>query len=891
MSRLVEKDADNTKDVKDIKAFPATIHSGTAVQISNASAHIPAYFPPHHSISRYAGTQIEQVLTAVAGRFVGAHPAHPPVYRVHSERGFRRLPDCRYDMNLHERFPSVQSGEFVYVWGKLWSDTEAELPFAISCYSPARVYINGRSVFRSNLNEDVFPERRSYFRAKLDAGWNHIVLEFVAVGTGCGGIFGTGSVKGAPLHFLMPTAEHNGCEGWLYSAPQQQRWSVWPGQSNVESSGADMHHRQEKTATSHTITDGRDNVREERSSVTLGYGEADLAARYTWYPELRWTEQEQQEGQLSRIFGVKQDAVAFSWCSIESMNPEPILVKLHGSCRAISSLAVYLDGTLISNKAQDRDHLIVPLRLDFGRHELIVESVCDGEGWGFELELDPDRDRDRDRDRDSDLDAAFANNASLVSLDGAVTTADSGGAEKGRQTTGAGVDINVDMDVPTSKAMAESIRPANTQADRENSTNNNAAIQKVRLVQPYPIEGSTDPWLHLGPFEVESAPSVASLSTVRALLGEGATAQFWRVDQPDSWVRPYTETAMYGRWNYPLGVTLYGLLATGQELSQPYFAEYAQGHIEQCTTLHTYALWDRDRFGAPGINHQLTLIDSLDDCGSFGAAMLVAHRMRPLQGAEKAAADIAAYISETQDRQEDGALYRAAGTTDFMKDTMWCDDLYMSTPFLTEYYRLTGEAAYLEDAARQFLLYRKRMFQPELGIMHHVYDIKFDKPNGVPWGRGNGWVIFSLTELLTVMPEEYELREKLLHFWNELAYGYLRLQDQQGLWHQVLTDPESYAEASCTSMFIYAYARGVRLGWVSEPDVFISSAQRGWEGLSRYCIDKNGNVYGVCRGSGYSFNKLYYKEELDWQLNDTHGIGIVLLAGVELLRLTRSCSG
>lgn len=872
MSRLVEKDK---------TASPVTIPSGTAIRRSDAWAHIPAYFPPHHSISRYAGTQIDQVLTAVAGRFVGAHPAHPPVYRVHSERGFRRLPDCRYDMNLHERLPSVQSGEFVYVWGKLWSDTEAELPFAISCYSPARVHINGRSVFRSNLNEDVFPERRSYFRAKLDVGWNHVVLEFVAVGTGCGGIFGTGSVKGAPLHFLMPTAEHSGCEGWLYSAPQQQRWSVWPGQSNAEFSTAEMHHGQKET-TSQAMKDGKADASEEVSAASLSDGEADFATRYTWYPELRWTEQEQQQGQLSRIFGVKQDAVAFSWCSIESMNPEPILVKLHGSCRAISSLAVYLDGTLISNKAQDRDRLIVPLRLDFGRHELIVESVCDGEGWGFELELQSDP------DPDLDLDAAFAHNASSASLDGAVTTADSGRAEAGRQTTGAGVGVNMDMNVPANKTMAESTGPANTQVDRQSSTNNNAAIQKVRLVQPHPIEGSTDPWLHLGPFEVEDAPSVASLPTVRTLLGEGATAQFWRVDQPDSWVRPYTETAMYGRWNYPLGVTLYGLLATGQELSKPYFADYAQGHIEQCTALHTYAVWDRNRFGAPGINHQLALIDSLDDCGSFGAAMLVAHRMRPLQGVEKAAADIATYISQTQDRQEDGALYRAAGTTDFMKDTMWCDDLYMSTPFLTEYYRLSGEVAYLDDAARQFLLYRKRMFQPELGIMHHVYDIKFDKPNGVPWGRGNGWVIFSLTELLTVMPEEHELREELLHFWSELAYGYLRLQDQQGLWHQVITDPESYAEASCTSMFIYAYARGVRLGWVSEPDVFISSAQRGWEGLSRYCIDKGGNVYGVCRGSGYSFNKLYYKDELDWQLNDTHGIGIVLLAGVELLRLTRS---
>ncbi|KHL96290.1 hypothetical protein QW71_07470, partial [Paenibacillus sp. IHB B 3415] len=227
------------------------------------------------------------------------------------------------------------------------------------------------------------------------------------------------------------------------------------------------------------------------------------------------------------------------------------------------------------------------------------------------------------------------------------------------------------------------------------------------------------------------------------------------------------------------------------------------------------------------------------------------------------------------------------GTTYFMQGTMWCDDLYMSTPFLVRYYQLTGNAAYLDDAVAQFLHYRERLFQPELGIMHHVYDYKFGKPNGVPWGRGNGWVLFSLTELLEILPEQHPQRPELLDYFRELCEGYLRLQDAAGLWHQVLTDAESYAEASCSSMFVYAFARGVRRGWLLEPHPYAAAAIRGWHALAEYCIDKQGNVYGVCRGSGYSFNKLYYKEQLTWQLNDTHGIGIVLLAGIEALELTR----
>jgi hypothetical protein len=55
--------------------------------------------------------------------------------------------------------------------------------------------------------------------------------------------------------------------------------------------------------------------------------------------------------------------------------------------------------------------------------------------------------------------------------------------------------------------------------------------------------------------------------------------------------------------------------------------------------------------------------------------------------------------------------------------------------------------------------------------------------------------------------------------------------------------------------------------------------------LTRKSIDKKGNVYGVCGGSAYSFTSEYYKKDLQTRLNDTHGIGIVLLAGIEVMKL------
>lgn len=754
-----------------------------------------AYFHPRHSIVRTAGEHTEAILAIIANRYIGANPPQSPVYRVHLTDSFPRLADCRYEMNLKERLPELQDGEFVYAWGKLWSDADSEIPLALSCFGPVTVYVNGVAVFASNLNDDVFPDRKAFFRTGLKAGWNQFLLECTAVGTGCGGIFGTGSVKGAPLHFLAPSAERSGCEGWIYSAPQRSRWALLPEGGEAPEAGE--------------VAEAREGGEAAEAA------EAALAARCTWYPAAGWpdTTAQAQGGNLARVLGAVPGAAALAWSRLAVSAPGGADVRLSLHSREVTALKVYVDGRLAAIHSEESAECVLPL--GFGSHELLVEAVCSGPGWGFRLE------------------AAEA---------------------------------------------APRVRAGDT-GDGPTST--------VKLVSPYPVEGQTGPWLYLGPFLQSAVPQPMEAASMDAPFGEGAEECFWRVDRPGGTVRPYLESALYGRWNYPLGVTLYGLLRTGQALGDPHYSAYTRGHIEQCTRLHAYSLWERNRYGAPGINQQLALMDSLDDCGSFGATMLAAHVEQPLNGAPETAEYIARYIHETQSRDEEGALYRTRGTTDFMQGTMWCDDLYMSTPFLSRYYLLTGDTVYLDDAVSQFRHYRNRLFQPELGIMHHVYDYKFGKPNGVAWGRGNGWVLFSLTELLEVLPEQHPQREELLDYYRMLCQGYIRLQDGAGLWHQVLTDPESYAEASCSSMFVYAFARGVRRGWLPEPIPYADAALRGWKALAEYCVDHRGNVYGVCRGSGYSFNKLYYKEQLTWQLNDTHGIGIVLLAGIEVLELRR----
>lgn len=409
---------------------------------------------------------------------------------------------------------------------------------------------------------------------------------------------------------------------------------------------------------------------------------------------------------------------------------------------------------------------------------------------------------------------------------------------------------------------------------------------EVALVSPCNIAGSNQPWMYAGPLAPDRIPAWPAMRDLDALVDSLEGETYWRLDAPDGWVRPYNENPLYGKWNYPLGVTLYGLLHAARVLGSKETEAYVVSHFQYCCDTYRYAMWDRRQYGgATNVHHLLTSLDSLDDCGSCGSALLEVARETDLRDYRTIADVVADYITNDQARLGDGTFFRKELMHEFHNQTMWADDLYMSVPFLCRYYQLTGEQRFVDDAARQFLGFKKRLYIPELRLMSHIYDFSRDLATGIPWGRGNGWVVFSLSELLEVLPPGHGLRPELLQMFRELSDGILAQQDEAGMWHQVLNEHDAYPETSCTSMFAYAFARGVRFGWYEDPVPFHRAALRGWEALTRISIDATGNVHGVCRGSEFSFQSEYYKRDLLWNLNDTHGVGIVLLAGIEILRL------
>lgn len=419
-----------------------------------------------------------------------------------------------------------------------------------------------------------------------------------------------------------------------------------------------------------------------------------------------------------------------------------------------------------------------------------------------------------------------------------------------------------------------------------------AGGKQVPFHSPVDVHGSNEAWLYLGPFDANAELNDKEIATTKRVIADN----YWRLDRPSTWIRPYYENAMlsnkwtvgnttnFARWDYPLGVTIYGLLQTGRLLDRSDVLSYALEHVQSCTDMFEYSMWDREQYGFPAINQQLVMMKMLDNCGSFGSAMLESYKEDHNSGYLPIAERIADFMLQQLERKEDGAFYRVC-QDEYSANTMWADDLYMSTPFLCRYAAITGSREALDEAAKQFLLFRNYLFMPEQRIMSHVFDFKYGMPTRIPWGRGNGWTLFSLTEVLEALPADHVHRLELIRFFNELCAGYAELQAESGLWHQVLNDPDAYQEASCTAMFAYSFARGVRFGWLTEPQRFVQAALNAWDGLTRFAIDAQGNVHGVCSGSRYAFTADYYKKDLLTVTNDNHGVGIMMLAGTEIVKL------
>jgi unsaturated rhamnogalacturonyl hydrolase len=234
-------------------------------------------------------------------------------------------------------------------------------------------------------------------------------------------------------------------------------------------------------------------------------------------------------------------------------------------------------------------------------------------------------------------------------------------------------------------------------------------------------------------------------------------------------------------------------------------------------------------------------------------------------------------------------------------DQMWLDGLYMAGPFYAEYARTFDEPQAFDDIAHQFTLVWEQTRDPRTGLLYHAWDERrlqrwADPTTGRSphlWGRAMGWYAMALADVLDYFPADHPRRPAIVTIFQQAAEAIARVQDgATGLWYQVLDQAGregNYREASASCMFVYALAKGVRMGYLSSD--YLPAARKGYQGILRELIMIDGqglvSLEGTCSVAGLGGNPYrdgsysYYVTE-PVASNDYKGVGPFILASLEL---------
>ncbi|GIO68020.1 glycoside hydrolase family 88 protein [Paenibacillus sp. FSL M7-1455] len=344
-----------------------------------------------------------------------------------------------------------------------------------------------------------------------------------------------------------------------------------------------------------------------------------------------------------------------------------------------------------------------------------------------------------------------------------------------------------------------------------------------------------------------------------------------------------------GKWSYDYGVVLKGFellwRQTGDRAYYRFIQDNMDDFIQEDGTIRGYRL---DEYNIDHINN--------------GKLLFVLHA-ETKQDKYKKAAELLRNQLRSHPRTSEGAFWHKQ----IYPYQIWLDGLYMGSPFYLEYLLAFEDGEGLGDVTKQFILCERHTKDAKTGLLFHAWDEKRVQPWCDPetglsanfWGRSLGWFVMALVDVLALLPVQHADYQELVRILNDTLAAIRKFQDSEsGVWYQVVDQggrKGNYLEASASSMFTYAMAKGIRLGvlddgWRETLDQayrgliaeFVLETKEGWVNLNKNC-----QVAGLGGADKRDGTYAYYISE-PIVTNDQKGLGAFLQACAEYEALPRA---
>ncbi len=367
-------------------------------------------------------------------------------------------------------------------------------------------------------------------------------------------------------------------------------------------------------------------------------------------------------------------------------------------------------------------------------------------------------------------------------------------------------------------------------------------------------------------------------TTLQSLQSEIAPLD-WAVRTADSVMRRYP--VLTQRWHYEPGVVLSGLQLLAAKTGDTRYSDFIRRTMDSFVnpdgSIRTYLLED---YNLDQINQGKLLFKLYETTGDerYRKAAQLLHRQL-----------------QNHPRNPSGGFWHKLG----YPHQMWLDGIYMAQPFHAQFAQLFNEPAIFDDVTHQIVTIAEHTYDSKTSLLYHGWDATRVQPWSDPvtgcsanfWGRAVGWYMMGLVDVLDFLPTTHSKYEAVRNIFHRTAAALIEVQDSaSGLWYQVLDKGHlegNYLESSASSMYVYAFAKGVRMGYL-ESD-YLAAARKAYQGLLNRCIEQDQyglvHMHWICSVAGLDRNRTglfdYYLSE-QVVTDDYKGVGSFILAGAEL---------
>jgi len=184
-------------------------------------------------------------------------------------------------------------------------------------------------------------------------------------------------------------------------------------------------------------------------------------------------------------------------------------------------------------------------------------------------------------------------------------------------------------------------------------------------------------------------------------------------------------------------------------------------------------------------------------------------------------------------------------------------------------------------AVEEAVGYAQLLQDPATGRFAHFWLERTGRTYGLGWGRGQGWALLGLLDVLDLVPATTVGRTEVERSARRLLEAMLLTQRPDGSWHAVIGEPDSGDETSTGAFMAAAFVRAARLG-LAERSMLLPAAERAWAAVLE-ALDEDGLLSGVSAAVYASTQPGHYHHvprgsDVPW------GQGALLVAALERAR-------